>query len=149
MKSRISTFLSLVACLTWFFAAPLAAQTDTGFIELGDDPPRELANISAGVPRGQELPENDPRIRQAREWLRQAATATGQEEEWIAANALKLSRYIFTTQGVRATPLEVLEAYARLAAPGKPLSDVSNAYFQARRQAPDHSHAAAMKALIR
>lgn len=147
MKSRIATFLSLVACLTWFAATPLAAPPDTGFIELGDDPPRELANISAGVPRGQELPENDPRVQQARQWLRQAAQTSGESEDWVAANALKLSRYIFTTQGVRATPLEVLEAYARLATPGKPLSEVSAAYFEARRKAPGRSHEAAMKAL--
>lgn len=147
MKSRIATLLSLVACLTWLNAAPLAAQTNDGFIELGDDPPRELANISAGVPRGQELPENDPRVQQARQWLRQLAQTSGESEDWIAANALKLARFIFSTQGVRATPLEVLEAYARLASPGKPLSEISNDYFQARRRASDHSHAAAMRAL--
>lgn len=146
MKFPIPVFVAVwLAC---FAAAALAAPPDTGFIELGDDPPRELANIAAGVPRGQELPENDPRVQQARAWTKQAAEASGQSEEWIAANALKLARYIFTTQGVRATPLEVLEAYARLAAPGKPLSDISAAYFQARRQAADHSHAAAMKALV-
>lgn len=146
MKSPIAAFVALWLALC--STASLAAPPDASFIELGDDPPRELANISAGVPRGQELPESDPRVRQAREWLQQAAQVSGQGEEWIAANALKLSRYIFTTQGVRATPLEVLEAYARLAAPGKPLSDINSAYFQARRQAADHSHAAAMRALI-
>ncbi|WP_131110304.1 hypothetical protein [Sulfuricystis thermophila] len=147
MKSHIFARLSLLACLALFGAALQAAPPDTGFIDLTDDPPRELANISAGVPRGQELPENDPRVQQAREWLRQAATATQQSEEWIAANALKLARYIFTVQGVRATPLEVLEAYARLAAPGKSLSDISAAYFEARRKAPGRNHEAAMKAL--
>ena len=139
-------FLGFCLILTTLhsFAAPAA----TGFVDLGDDPPLELANISAGVPRGESLPESDPRVKQSRAWLSQAAKACGESEEWVAANALKLSRYLFTSLGVRATPLEVLEAYGRLATPGKPLSEVSAAYFGARRDAPGRSHEAAMKALL-
>jgi hypothetical protein len=135
MKSLFSHVLmafSMVMFCTLSFAAPGA----TGLIDLGDDPPLELANISAGVPRGESLPESDARVKQSRARLKAAAQACGESEEWVAANALKLARYIFSALGVRATPLEVLEAFARLAAPGKPLSEISAAYFQARRTAP-------------
>lgn len=145
MKSPISTFVAVWLAL--FSTGSLAAPPDVGFIELGDDPARELANISAGVPRGQELPENDPRVQQSREWLRQVAKNCGESEERVAASALKLARYLFTTQGVRATPLEVLDAYMRLVTPGKPLSEANTTYFEARRKAPGRSHEAAMKAL--
>jgi hypothetical protein len=143
MKSRL-----LIVFLALFSAVSFAASQPTGFVDLGDDPPLELANISAGVPRGESLPESDARVKQSRAWLKAAAQACGESEEWVAANALKLARYIFSALGVRATPLEVLEAYARLAAPGKPLSEISAAYFQARRTAPARSHEAAMKLLL-
>jgi hypothetical protein len=133
--------LSTIVVLAALCVSPVQAQTA---IDLGADPARELAAQAAGTPRGQELPANDPRIKQAREWLKKAAAATGESEDVVAASAVKLSRYIFDVMKVRATPMETLEALGRYAPAGRPMSDTTNAYFQARRDAPNKTHAEAM-----
>ena len=71
---RIITIAALLASL---FVAPAEAQI---VVDLGADPAREIAAQAAGTPRGQELPVTDARVKQAREWLKQAAAATGETE---------------------------------------------------------------------
>ncbi len=134
---RIITIAALLATL---FVAPAQAQI---VVDLGADPAREIAAQAAGTPRGQELPVTDARVKQAREWLKQAAAATGETEDIVAASAVKLSRYIYDVTKVRVTPMETLEAIARAPA-GRPLGDTTSAYFQARRAAPNKTHAEAM-----
>lgn len=139
---RILSIVGLLAGLSML--SPVQAQT---VVDLGADPAREIASLAAGTPRGQELSAKDPRVKQAREWLERAAGATGETEEVVAASAVKLSRYILDAMGVRASPMEVLEAVARFAPVGKPMSETTNAYFQARRSAPNKTHAEAMAAM--
>lgn len=138
----IRIFAVLAALLA---IASANAQTDT--IDLTDDPARHIASLGAGIPRGQELPADDARIKQTREWIKQAAAATGESEEQVAAAAVKLSRYFFDAAGMRVNPMETLEGMARYARPGTPLSDLTNGYFQARQTAPKKTHAEAMATL--
>jgi hypothetical protein len=135
--------ISALAVLFGLLALPVQAQI---VVDLGADPAREIAAQAAGTPRGQELPANDPRVKQAREWLKQAAAATGETEDIVAASAVKLARYIYDVTKVRVTPMETLEAIARAPA-GRPLGDATNAYFQARKAAPNKTHAEALAAM--
>lgn len=131
MKTRI---LIAAACLALGPPGALARPVD-----LGDDPARAVA--------GKELPADDARVEKARAWLKKIAATTGESEEQVAASAMKLARFLLDSLKERALPSEALEGMAALAAPGKPLSDLTAGYFRARRDAADRSHAAAMAAL--
>lgn len=128
--------IAFAAALALLFGSLHAAARP---VDLGEDPARTIA--------GKELPENDARVGQARAWLKKIAEATGESEEQTAASAMKLARFIFDAMKVRALPLEALEGMAAQAAPGRPLSDLTAGYFNARRNTADKSHAAAMAAL--
>jgi hypothetical protein len=128
--------IAFAAALTLLLGSLAAAARP---VDLGEDPARAIA--------GKELPANDARVEQARSWLKQIAAATGESEEQVAASAMKLSRFIFDSLKMRALPLEALEGMATQAAPGRPLSDLTAGYFNARRNTADKSHAAAMAAL--
>ncbi len=108
-------------------------------VKLGDDPAHTIA--------GRDLPKDDARVTQAREWLKKIAEATGENEEQVAASAMKLSRFFHDALRVRALPIEALEGMALLAAPGKSLGELTSGYYEARRNAADKSHAAARAAL--
>lgn len=130
----LAALLASLACLA---SAPVLAQAQP--VDLGKDPALTIA--------GPDLPETDARVAQTRAWLKQAAAATGESEEQIAASCVKLSRFLFDALRVRALPIEALEGLALQLAPGKLLGDMNTAYFRARRDAPDRSHAAALAAL--
>lgn len=125
--------------LAMFSLAIGVAQAQTKSVDLGNDPALAIA--------GHDLAPNDARVMQARGWLAQVARATGETEEQVAASCVKLSRFLFDTLRVRALPSEALEGLAVQLASGKALGDMTSAYFQARRTAPDKSHAAALAAL--
>lgn len=108
-------------------------------VKLGDDPAHTIA--------GRDLPKDDARVIQARAWLKKVAEASGENEEQIAASAMKLARFFHDALRVRALPLEVLEGMALLALPGKPLGELTSGYYEARRNSADNSHAAALAAL--
>jgi hypothetical protein len=128
--------IAFAAALTLLLGSLAAAARP---VDLGEDPARAIA--------GKELPANDARVEQARSWLKQIAAATGESEEQVAASAMKLSRFVFDAMKVRALPLEALEGMAAQVVPGRPLSDLTAGYFNARRNTADKSHAAAMAAL--
>lgn len=122
-----------------FFLASGLAQAQMQAVDLGHDP--ALAIV------GPDLAPTDARVAQARAWLKRVAEATGESEAQVAASCVKLSRYLFDALRVRAVPSEPLEGLTVQLAPGKPLGDMTSAYFQARRAAPDKSHAGALAAL--
>ncbi|MBI4754938.1 MAG: hypothetical protein HY778_05840 [Betaproteobacteria bacterium] len=132
--------LFILALTALLAAGPLMA----GPIDLGADPARSIVSQSAGQDT---VPDNDPRLAQARTWLKKASQATGEGEDFVAAASVKLARYLFDTARVRATALETLEGLATYAPSGKPMGETTNAYFQARRTAPNKTHAEAMAAL--
>jgi hypothetical protein len=116
-----------------------ASVAQTRPVDIGEDPAQAIA--------GRDLPASDPRVGQARTWLKKIATATGEAEAQIAASAMKLSRFFLDSLKVRALPMEALEGMAAQAVPGKALGDLSSGYFTARRDSADKSHQAAMAAL--
>ena len=118
-------------------AAPVGAQPAP--VDLGSDPAHAVA--------GRDLAPDDAKVAQARGWLKKVAGATGESEEQVAASSLKLARYFFDSLKLRVLPNEALEGMAVQAAPGKTLSELTSGYFQARRAAPDMSHAGALASL--
>lgn len=132
-RALIFSFLLLSMANSAVFAQSMPA------VKLGDDPAHTLA--------GRDLPKDDARVAQARAWLKKIAEATGENEEQVAASAMKLSRFFHDALRVRALPIEALEGMALLAAPGKPLGELTSGYYEARRNAADKSHAAALAAL--
>jgi hypothetical protein len=133
----MKAFLALCVSLLFLGLAPAHAQMRA--IDRGDDPGRALA--------GPDLAPDDARVAQARAWLKQVAAATGESETQVAASCMKLSRYLFDALRERALPTEVLEGLTVQLSAGKPLGDMTSAYFMARRAAPDRTHAAALAAL--
>lgn len=129
--------LIVLASLALVASVPASAQKYT--VDLGADPAITVA--------GRDLPPTDARVAQARAWLKKVAEATGEKEEQVAASCMKLVRFMLDSMRVRALPAEVLEGLALRAAPGKPLSELTSGYYEARRAAPGKSHAEAMAAL--
>lgn len=127
----------LIASLLLLAAGPACAQKFN--VDLGKDPALTVA--------GRDLPPTDSRVEKARGWLKQVSAATGENEEQVAAACMKLVKFMMDGPRVRALPAEVLEGLALQAAPGKPLSELTTGYYEARRAAPDKSHAGAMAAL--
>lgn len=116
-----------------------SSQAQTGTVDIGSDPARAIA--------GRDLPDNDARLAQARAWLKKITAATGENDEQVAASSMKLSRFIKDGLNVKVTPVEVLEGLAVQAVAGKPLSDMTAAYFAALRSSANKTHAEAMAAL--
>jgi hypothetical protein len=133
----MKTLATLLVSLAFLTIGGAHAQTQP--VDLGNDPALTIA--------GPDLTPTDARVAQARAWLKQAAQVTGENEEQIAASCVKLSRFLFDALRVRALPIETLEGLAVQLAPGKKLGDMNTAYFRARRDAPDRSHAGALAAL--
>jgi hypothetical protein len=129
--------LALLVSTLFLASAPVRAQAQP--VDLGHDPALTVA--------GPDLAPTDARVVQVRAWLKQVATATGENETQVAASCVKLSRYLFDALRVRAVPSETLEGLTVQLAPGKPLGDMTSAYFRARQAAPDKSHAGAMATL--
>lgn len=125
------------AALALLVAAPLHAQMVP--VDLGTNPALAIA--------GRDLPENDAKVVQARTWLKQAAAASGESEEQVAASVMKLTRFFYDGLKLRVLPMEVLEGLAVQAKSARPLGELTNGYFQARRNATDRSHKAALAAL--
>ena len=162
MKSRCTVCLRTASLTAVLFAFPLSnCLADSGKVESTPAPrptptstleqPIDLADNPArfivAYPGDQSVTDSDLRVTQVRNKLRQIAQASGESEDLIAARCVKLARYIFDILRVQATPSEVLEALALHVRTGNSLSDMSNKYFQARRLAPNKTHAEAMTAL--
>lgn len=129
-------FWSLAACCCLMSNGTTA---QIGTVQLGEDAARAVV--------GRDAPAHDARIGKARAWLKKIAAASGESEQQAAASAIKASAFMQQSLNVRALPIEVLEGMAAQAAPGKPLGDMTGGYFQARRDATDKSHQAALAAL--
>lgn len=95
---------------------------------------------------GDDVQAKDPRVTQTRAWIAQAAKATGEEDESIAAASVRLSHYLFDVTKIRVSPLEVLEAVAKYAPVGKPLNETTQRYFNLRVK-QKLNHAAALAAM--
>lgn len=126
--------LTLAALCSLLLAAPVGAQPAP--VDLGADPAHAVA--------GRDLAVDDAKVVQARGWLKKIAGVTGDSEEQVAASSMKLARFFFDSLKLRILPIEALEGMAVQATPGKALSDLTSGYFQARRTAPDNSHAGAL-----
>lgn len=129
--------LTLAALCSLLLAAPVDAQTAP--VDLGSDPAHAVA--------GRDLAPEDAKVVLARGWLKKIAGVTGESEEQVAASSMKLARFFLDSLKLRILPSEALEGMAVQAAPGKALSDLTSGYFQARRAAPDMSHAGALASL--
>ena len=126
--------LALAVLCSMLLAAPVGAQPAP--VDLGTDPAQAVA--------GRDLAPNDAKVAQARDWLKKVAGVTGESEEQVAASSMKLARFFFDSLKLRILPIEALEGMAVQAKPGQALSDLTSGYFQARRAAPDMSHAGAL-----
>lgn len=125
-------------------APPVAAQPTTpAFVADGENVAQRLVAFALRT----DVAANDPRVVQARDWLARAAKATGEDEPAVAASCVRAARYFRDLTHTAASPLEPLEAIAKAAKPGQAMSDVMMAYIEARRQAPNKSHAEALTAI--
>lgn len=112
------------------------------------DADADAAMRVVAVAAGEDVAASDARVTRARQWLAQAMKATGEtDERAVAAACVRLSRHLFDVTKQRANPLEVLEALATRAPPGRPLQETTQRYFDLRaKQKLDHAAAlAAMK----
>jgi hypothetical protein len=92
----------------------------------------------------QEVPASDPRVAKTREQLAAAMKATGESEQAVAQVCMRNARYMFDVAKIRVSPLEVLDALAKYAPPGKSINDTTQRYFDLRvRQKLDHAAAMA------
>jgi hypothetical protein len=106
------------------------------------DVPRRLVSVSLG----EEVTANDPRVAKAREQIAKVAKATAETDQAVAQGCMRNARYIFDFSRQPVSPLEVLEALAKFAPAGKPMSDTTQRYFNLRVR-DKLGHAAAMAAL--
>jgi hypothetical protein len=135
MTSKLIT--ATATLLVLLFAGIATAQTGT--IDLGSDPAVAVA--------GGDLPASDARVVKARGWLKKVSDTTGENEEQVAAAAIKLAKYLLDSARVHAQPMEALEGMAVQAASGKILGDLTGGYFLARTRTPGQGHAEALTAL--
>jgi hypothetical protein len=134
----------LLLAVLMLVSLPLAAQPASPHF-LADG--AHLAQRFTAFALREDVAEADPRVARTRDWLARAAQATGEEEGAIAAACVRTAKFLQDGARVRASALEPLEALATAAKPGRTMSDGLMAYVEARKQAPDKSHAAAMAAL--
>lgn len=97
------------------------------------------------VAAGEEVAPGDVRVTRARQWIAQTMKATGETDaRTVAAACVRLSRHLFDVTKQRISPLEVLEALATRAPPGRPLQETTQRYFDLRaKQKLDHTAALA------
>ncbi|MDP2811289.1 MAG: hypothetical protein Q8O34_14185 [Rhodocyclaceae bacterium] len=131
--------LSLLFLLT---VSSVHAQPSHSLILDGD-----LARQLTAASLKEDVAENDKRVLQSRAWFDKVVKATGEDEKAVAAQCQRTAMYILDLTRVRATPVEVLEALALHAKTAGSMQDAALAYVNARRAAPDKSHAAALAAL--
>lgn len=128
-----------------FLLAPLAvAQPATRqFFAEGE----HLAQRFAAFALRAEVAETDARVVQVNDWLARTAKATGEEDRAIAAACVRTAKFLIDSARIRANPMEPLEALATATKPGQSMSDGLMAYVDARKKAPNKTHAEAMAAL--
>ena len=127
--------------LTAAFCAALLIAANGHAAGFGD-PEIDVSRRLLEVTYKQEIPANDPRLGKVREQLQQVVKASGESEQSIAQACMRNARYIFDVSKTYVGPLEVLEAMARYAKPGKPLSDTTQRYVELRaRQKLGHAEA--------
>lgn len=142
MASRRLTSLTAVTtvcavCALLWAGASIAAD----MIDREGDSAVHLVMQAAG---GEEVAADDVRVVRSREWLTQATRATGEDDKAVAATCVRLSRYLFDVTKQRVSALEVLEALAAYAPPGKPMQETTQRYFELRaRRKLDHAGALA------
>ncbi|MDP1651713.1 MAG: hypothetical protein Q8L56_03225 [Rhodocyclaceae bacterium] len=92
----------------------------------------------------QAVPASDPRVAKTREQLAIVMKATGESEQSVAQACMRNARYIFDASRQRVSPLEVLEALAKYAPPGKSINETTQRYFELRvKRRLDHAGALA------
>ena len=96
------------------------------------EPEMDAAQRLLEVSLRQDIPANHPRLAQTREQLQRLAKLTGENEQTIAQACMRNSRYAFDAAHIDVRPLEVLEAAARYAPAGKPLSETTQRYIDLR-----------------
>lgn len=128
-----------------FLLAPLAAAQPAApqFFAEGD----HLAQRFAAFALHTEMAETDARVVQVGDWLARAAKATGEEDRAIAVACVRTAKFLLDGSRVRANPMEPLEALATAGKPGQSMSDGLMAYVEARKKAPNKTHAEAMATL--
>lgn len=129
---------------TLLFSGLAAAQPSTPFFVAEDD---NVALRFTAFALRTELAATDARVVRTRDWLTRAAQSTGEDERAVAAACVRAARFFQDLTRQPANALEPLEALARTAKPGEPMGDVLLHYIEARKQAADKSHAAALNAL--
>jgi hypothetical protein len=117
-------FLVALGALLFAFAVQAAGFGD----EAEGNIPQRLVEESVK----QDVPANDPRVAKVRDQLAQVVKATGETEQAVAQGCMRNARYIFDFSRQRVSPLEVLEALAKYAPAGKPMSDTTQRYFNLR-----------------
>jgi len=131
-------------CAALLSCAPCFAE---GMDKLGlDDPGANLPQRLVEASLNQDVPASDPRVARTKEQLAQVMKATGETEQAVAAACMRNARYIFDVSHQRVSALEVLEALAKYAPPGKPMNDTTQRYFNLRAK-EKLGHAEALKAL--
>lgn len=129
--------------LLLLLAVPSAHTQPSHTLMLDGDLARQMTALSLK----EDVAGNDKRVAQARAWLDKVVKATGEDEKAVAAQCQRTAKYILDLMRARATPVEVLEALALHARTAGSMQDAAMAYVNARRQAADKSHAAALAAM--
>ncbi|MEW6513596.1 MAG: hypothetical protein AB1443_06320 [Pseudomonadota bacterium] len=108
------------------------------------EPEMDVAQRLLEVSLRQDIPANHPRLAQTREQLQRLVNITGENEQTIAQACMRNARYAFDAARIDVRPHEVLEAAARYAQSGKPLSETTQRYVELRaKQKLDHAGALA------
>lgn len=111
------------------------------------DPEMDVAQRFLEVSLREDVPPNHPRLAQTREQLQRVAKASGENENAVAQICMRNARFVFDAARIDVRPHEVLEAAAKYAMAGKPLSETTQRYVQLRlHQKLDHAGALAQMA---
>lgn len=135
MNLRLSILLS--ACLLAFniHAAGLG------------EPEMDIAQRFLEVSLREDIPPNHPRLAKTREQLQRVAKASGENENAVAQICMRNARYVFDAGRIDVRPHEVLDAAAKYAVAGQPLSETTQRYVQLRlHKKLDHAGAMAQMA---
>lgn len=133
----------LIAITSVLFS--LAASADPAKVTVLDG--EDLAQRIVAVSLREEVPAADARVATARKWLERAAKIYGEDPRSVAASCERSARWFFDITRSKAQSLEMLEALSLLARPGMPMQDAMRDYLQARREAPNKTHAEALAKL--
>lgn len=111
------------------------------------DPEMDVAQRFLEVSLREDIPPNHPRLAQTREQLKRVAKLSGENENAVAQICMRNARFVFDAARIDVRPLEVLDAVAKYAVAGKPLSETTQRYVQLRlQQKLDHAGAMAQMA---